>query len=144
MKKTKNKGFTLVELLAVIVVLAIIMIIAIPNIMRSMDNARKGTFKVYAQRVMTKAEEQYQTDLMMGNTNTCYTFEMLGLTNTGNYRGKVNVAIAAQTLEPTFTLTLSDNNYSVSGANYAAIEKIGAATGGTALGAPLATNITCP
>ena len=144
MKKIKNNGFTLVELLAVIVVLSIIMVIAIPNVMSSMDNARRGTFKVYAQRVMSKAEERYQTDLMMGNTNTCYTFADLGLTNTGNYRGRVNVSRAAQTVVPTFTLTLSDNNYSITGANYAAIEKIGAKTGGTVLAAPLATTITCP
>ncbi len=144
MKKIKNNGFTLVELLAVIVVLAIIMVIAIPNVMSSMDNARRGTFKVYAQRVMSKAEEQYQTDLMMGNTNECYTFKMLGLTNTGNYKGKVNVSIEAQTLVPTFTLTLTDNSYSVSNATYAMIEKIGAKTGGTELAAPITTEIKCP
>lgn len=139
----KNKGFTLVELLAVIVVLSIIMVIVIPNIMKSLESSRKGTFKVYAQRVMSKAEERYQTDLMMGNTNECYTFEMLGLTNTGNYKGKVNVSIEAQTLVPTFTLTLTDNSYSVSNATYAKIEKIGAKTGGTELGAPITTEITC-
>ncbi|UKI28884.1 MAG: type II secretion system GspH family protein [Clostridium sp.] len=40
-KKVIKKGFTLVELLAVIVVLAIIMIIAIPAVVESMNNAKK-------------------------------------------------------------------------------------------------------
>ena len=50
MKKT-NKGFTLVELLAVIVILAIIMIIAIPAVLETMQSARKKTFKEYAMKV---------------------------------------------------------------------------------------------
>ena len=44
--KGNKKGFTLVELLAVIVVLAIIMIIAIPAVVESMNNAKKGSFKI--------------------------------------------------------------------------------------------------
>ena len=38
----KNKGFTLVELLAVIVILAIIMIIAVPNVTEAMNNSKKN------------------------------------------------------------------------------------------------------
>jgi type IV pilus assembly protein PilA len=40
----KKKGFTLVELLAVIVILAIIMIIAIPAVLNTMQTARKKSF----------------------------------------------------------------------------------------------------
>lgn len=43
--KGNKKGFTLVELLAVIVVLAIIMIIAIPAVVESMNNAKKVHLK---------------------------------------------------------------------------------------------------
>ena len=44
MKKLNNKGFTLVELLAVIVVLAIVMGLAVVAITGVLDNARKATF----------------------------------------------------------------------------------------------------
>ena len=44
MKKINKKGFTLVELLAVIVVLAIVMGLAVVAISGVLDNARKATF----------------------------------------------------------------------------------------------------
>ena len=39
-----NKGFTLLELLAVIVILAIIMIIAIPAVSNTLEMTRKKSF----------------------------------------------------------------------------------------------------
>ena len=152
MFKLNNKGFTLVELLAVIVVLAIIMIIAIPSVMETMENARKGTFKIYAQKVLTKAEETFQSDILLGNIDatgsTCYDFTKLGLTRSGNYRGKVSVTYDDQ-LKPTFKLWLSDNSYSVNGIPVEEAGKIGAETGGPTLGTPWIgnlneQNITCP
>lgn len=41
----KKQGFTLVELLAVIVVLGIILVIAIPNIQQIITNARKEAYE---------------------------------------------------------------------------------------------------
>jgi len=43
--KEKFKGFTLVELLAVIAILAIIMLIAIPLILGVIEDARKDAFR---------------------------------------------------------------------------------------------------
>ena len=40
----KKKGFTLVELLAVIAILAILVIIALPNVLSMYNEARKNTF----------------------------------------------------------------------------------------------------
>ncbi len=45
LKNSKKKGFTLVELLAVIVILAIILAIAVPSISTMMTNARKSAFE---------------------------------------------------------------------------------------------------
>ncbi len=120
-----KKGFTLVELLAVIVVLAIIMIIAIPSILGTMRDAQKGTFKIYAEKVLNKAQERYQSDIMLNNEdykldNRYYCYELedgLGMTSTGNYRGYVYVDLADH-LKPVFRIMLSDNNYSVANFTY--------------------------
>jgi len=40
-----KKGFTLVELLAVIAILAILVIIAIPNVMKMFNDAKKSSFE---------------------------------------------------------------------------------------------------
>ena len=59
MKKLNKKGFTLVELLAVIVVLAIIMVLTLPTIMNSMNSARQSTFLLYASRMLDTAADNY-------------------------------------------------------------------------------------
>ena len=58
----KRNGFTLVELLAVIVVLAIIMIIAIPAVLDVMNNARKSSFALYIEKVVRDVQTQYVSD----------------------------------------------------------------------------------
>jgi len=51
-----KKGFTLVELLAVIVILAIILAIAIPGISGIITNAKKGAFESDAKMIITGIE----------------------------------------------------------------------------------------
>ena len=52
----KKKGFTLVELLAVIVILAIIALIATPLILNVIENSKKGAFKTSVIGIMESAE----------------------------------------------------------------------------------------
>ena len=52
MKSIKNNGFTLVELLAVIVILAIILAIAISAISNIFDGASKSTLESSAKMVI--------------------------------------------------------------------------------------------
>ena len=53
--KNKKNGFTLVELLAVIVILAVILTIAIPNVISSLDKSRRDTFVDDAKKFLSLA-----------------------------------------------------------------------------------------
>ena len=55
MKKNK-KGFTLVELLAVIALVAILSGLAVTNVVSSIDNSRKNSFLMDSKRMVSKAE----------------------------------------------------------------------------------------
>jgi len=65
----REKGFTLVELLAVIVILAIILVIAVPQIMKTIENAREGTLKSTAQLIAKSAEKEYLVRQTLGDTD---------------------------------------------------------------------------
>ena len=57
MNKIKNKkGFTLVELLAVIALISILSGLAVTNIISSINNSRKNQFLLDAKRMVSKAE----------------------------------------------------------------------------------------
>ena len=58
----KRNGFTLVELLAVIVILAIILVIAIPQIVKTIDAARLGAFRSTAKLLLSQADKQKLID----------------------------------------------------------------------------------
>lgn len=60
--KRKNNGFTLVELLAVIIVLALIITIAIPSVLNTTNRAKKQAFFLYGQNLESKATAKYTQD----------------------------------------------------------------------------------
>ena len=84
MKKLNNKGFTLVELLAVIIILAIVVGISIPAVLTTTTKAKESAFKSAANSVATWVDSQYQIiqsgldgtglatlDPNFSNTNAC-------------------------------------------------------------------------
>ena len=63
----KNKGFTLVELLAVIAILAILVIIALPNVLKMFNQAKKDTFLTEAKTIYKEISKKYISEAMKGN-----------------------------------------------------------------------------
>ncbi len=63
----KKKGFTLVELLAVIVILAIVLLIAVPMVMGIIENVKKDAFKNSAYGIIDAAEIYYAQTFLQGN-----------------------------------------------------------------------------
>ena len=63
----KRNGFTLVELLAVIVILAIILVIAVPQIMKTIDNARLGSLESSVKLIAASAEREYLVQETLGD-----------------------------------------------------------------------------
>ena len=62
----KKKGFTLVELLSVIVILAVILVIAVPQIMSVIESARKGSIESTAKLIAEGAEREYTNRKILG------------------------------------------------------------------------------
>ena len=97
--RTKKNGFTLVELLAVIVILALVMILAIPAILGVMNEARRQGFYLYTRSLESKALSKYQQDIQILSATdptieNCRVYDIskdLDLTNTGEYHGYVKM-----------------------------------------------------
>ena len=109
MKKLNKKGFTLVELLAVIVVLAVIMVLTLPTIMKSMNSARQSTFLLYASRMLDTAADKYQSDALLNGGKSCYTIEQLNDGNTTKYHGIVRIEDNGNVMK----VQMYDDNYQI-------------------------------
>ena len=75
MKRIKNNkyGFTLVELLAVIVILAIILVIAVPKVMSVIEDSKKATLESTAKMIASAAEKAKVQNTVLGKVEeiTC-------------------------------------------------------------------------
>lgn len=84
MKKINNKGFTLIEVLAVIVIIAIIGGIAIPNIMSTINTGKSSSEKAMIANIKTASEQLYEEVENQGllgetdNTDKLYDYDKNG------------------------------------------------------------------
>ena len=65
-----KKGFTLVELLAVIAILAILVIIALPNVLKMFNDSKKNSFLTEAKTLYSEVSKKYISESMKGNKLT--------------------------------------------------------------------------
>ena len=61
-----RKGFTLVELLAVITIISLILIIAVPKVLDTINNSKKETFELTARSIASAAEKKYVDNYTAG------------------------------------------------------------------------------
>lgn len=83
-----KKGFTLVELLAVIALLGILMTISVPNIISTINNNKKDSFLIDSKRLVSRAEylkslNKEDRDKIMNGENVIYSFS--DLNSTGDF-----------------------------------------------------------
>ena len=88
----KKRGFTLVELLAVIAILAILVIIALPNVLGMFQSAKKNTFTTELQNIYKSATTQYVSDSMNRGTGS----QAIGIYYTRFGKGTVSCGSKAE------------------------------------------------
>jgi len=94
MKKLNNKGFTLVELLAVIVILAIVVGITMVTILPTLSNAKSKAFETAVETVQRFVQEEYDK-CVVGNVTVSGSFHEIFnkdcTVNTDKYGDVLNI-----------------------------------------------------
>ena len=67
-----KKGFTLVELLAVIAILAILVVVALPNVIGMFGDAKKNSFLTECKQIYKVAQEKYISDSLFETRERTY------------------------------------------------------------------------
>ena len=83
MKRLNKRGFTLVELLATMVILGIIMVIAVPNVMGILNNSRNSAYVEDAKKLISLAEYKFRSDssIMRPSVGKCTVLTLSYLDN---------------------------------------------------------------
>lgn len=74
MKKLNKKGFTLVELLAVIVILALLMVVATRTIGGSLNKSKQAAIETEAQKLVSRTYEDIQSYALDPDTYAKFTY----------------------------------------------------------------------
>ena len=104
-----KKGFTLVELLAVIAILAILVIIALPNVLKMYNTSKKNIFLVEAKEIYGEVSKKYISENLKGNKLSYVSSEdNTKLEMTGN---ELKYCIQVDNKGKITAMKIGDNNY---------------------------------
>ena len=77
--KLNNKGFTLIEVLAIIVIITVLGAVAIPNILSALNSGKQKSYDIMIENIKTGAinlyEELYSNQLLGDTSNKIYKYE---------------------------------------------------------------------
>lgn len=76
MKKINNKGFTLIEVLSVIVIIAILGLIAVPSVISSINKSKDSTYAISIKNIKTASQELFEE--LEFNQSTIYHYNQNG------------------------------------------------------------------
>ena len=111
-----RKGFTIIELLAVIVVLAVIALIAIPVITSVIDKAKQGALKDSAYGILDAGEMYLAKNMGEGITDTmefvCSNGVCINVEEKINYKGQIETGRIRIYSDSKIELCITDNKYS--------------------------------
>ncbi len=114
MKKLNKNGFTLVELLAVIVILALLIVVVANSVLPAMNNSKQSALKTYAQRVIQAAKSNCMSAVMLNGGEPSS-----DVNNCGNDSKKLNhkkvMGVDATEYSVAIYVTKSGDTYSVTG-----------------------------
>ena len=112
-----KKGFTLVELLSVIVILSVIVLIATNAVVPMADSARKQVLAMEANTLVKAAQTLYIQD--NSGSSACYSYDEL--INSGliekddeNYTGSISIEVGEDG-NYTYKIWLSNGQYMING-----------------------------
>ena len=120
-----KKGFTLVELLAVIAILAILVIIALPNVLKMFNDSKKNSFVNETREVFKTAQTQFVSDNLTHPGAVTYSYNLKTACNpaTGKLEmqgravdgGQLAYSISLDAEGNVTSIKVSDGTYSYSG-----------------------------
>ena len=129
----KKRGFTLVELLAVIAILAILVIIALPNVLKMFRNAKENTFVTEVQEIVKTAEQKYISSSFSNGECKCFSSKATDTKHNLDMNGRNNIEYYVEFNDngQVINLIVKDDNYQfVSEGEVVNIADIGSSTSG--------------